>query len=138
MKSLSKLSKNEKGQSMVEFALVFPILILLVLGIIQFGIIFSAQISLTHAAREGARAASVGTSEIDVKNRVINAIEGHSTLNLVAANISVTFPANIGEEVRVDVTDAVINLIVPVPDVFVPGNIINIDAKASMRLEKKP
>lgn len=138
MNRLFKLIINEKGQSMVEFALVLPILVLLVMGIIQFGIIFSAQIALTNAAREGARAASVGTSEMNVKSRVINAIEGHSTLNLVVGNITVTYPADIGGEVRVVVTDAVINLIVPVPDVFVPGNVINIDAKASMRLEKKP
>ena len=138
MSHLFKLRKNEKGQTLVEFAIVLPILLLLVMGIIQFGIIFSAQIALTNAAREGARAASVGKSELDVKNRVIEAIEGHSTLDLVEGNITVNYPDKVGDEVKVIITDAAINLIVPVPEVFVPGNSINIGAKASMRLETKP
>jgi len=40
---------------MVEFALILPVLIMLVFGIIEFGRAFNANISLTHAAREGAR-----------------------------------------------------------------------------------
>ena len=108
------------------------------MGIIQFGIIFSAQIALTNAAREGARAASVGKNEAEVKERVMDAIEGHSTLDLMKDNITVEYPDSVGKEVKVIITDASINLIVPVPDVFVPGNSINIGAKASMRSEVLP
>lgn len=50
---------NEKGTSAVEFALVLPVLILFILGIIQFGFIFFHWLSITHAAREGARWASL-------------------------------------------------------------------------------
>ena len=35
------MRRSEEGQAMVEFALVFPILLLLVMGIIQFGILFN-------------------------------------------------------------------------------------------------
>jgi len=40
---------------MVEFAIIAPLLLLLVFGIIEFGRAYNAQNSLTHAAREGAR-----------------------------------------------------------------------------------
>ena len=40
---------------MVEFAIIAPLLMLLVFGIIEFGRAYNAQNSLTHAAREGAR-----------------------------------------------------------------------------------
>lgn len=138
MSGLFRLKKDEKGQSVVEFAILLPILLLLLMGIIQFGIIFSAQIALTNAAREGARAASVGKNEAEVKERVMDAIEGHSTLDLMKDNITVEYPDSVGKEVKVIITDASINLIVPVPDVFVPGNSINIGAKASMRSEVLP
>lgn len=53
-------TRNEKGAAVVEFALILPILVIIVFGIFQFGIAFNNWISLTHAAREGARLAAVG------------------------------------------------------------------------------
>jgi len=47
--------KRQEGQAMVEFALVLPILILLVCGIIDFGWIFGNQIIANNAVREAAR-----------------------------------------------------------------------------------
>ena len=46
---------RQQGAAMVELALILPVLIVLVFGIIEFGRAFNADISLTHAAREGAR-----------------------------------------------------------------------------------
>ncbi len=51
--------RNERGQAIVEFALVLPILMAILLGIIQFGIIFNNYITLTDATRAGARKAAV-------------------------------------------------------------------------------
>ncbi|HKU29947.1 MAG TPA: TadE/TadG family type IV pilus assembly protein, partial [Arthrobacter sp.] len=42
---------SERGAAAVEFALVAPILVLLVLGIMEFGRAYNAQVSLTNAAR---------------------------------------------------------------------------------------
>ena len=50
---------GDRGAAMVEFALVLPILLLLTLGIINFGYLFGQQLSLNQAVREGARAAVV-------------------------------------------------------------------------------
>jgi Flp pilus assembly protein TadG len=48
----------------VEFALLLPVLLLLVFGIIDFGRALNAQITLTQAAREGARMAALGESNV--------------------------------------------------------------------------
>jgi len=52
---LTKFTKNEKGQAMVEFALILPLLILLLCGIIDFGWIFGNQLILNNAGRDTAR-----------------------------------------------------------------------------------
>jgi Flp pilus assembly protein TadG len=53
------LHSNERGAAAVEFALVLPLLMLLLFGIIEFGRAYNAKVTLTHAAREGARALAV-------------------------------------------------------------------------------
>ena len=55
--------KSEKGQSLVEFALVLPLLILLLFGIIDFGRIFNAYLTIDHAGRDAARTASIGKND---------------------------------------------------------------------------
>jgi len=46
---------DERGASMVEAAIVLPILVLLIFGVVEFGLAFNAKVTLTHAAREGVR-----------------------------------------------------------------------------------
>ena len=48
-----------RGQSLVEFALVLVPLMLLILGVIQFGLIFNSYVTMTNAAREGARSGTI-------------------------------------------------------------------------------
>jgi Flp pilus assembly protein TadG len=57
--------KNEQGQTMTEFALVLPILVVLLFGIIQFGIAFNNYVTLTDAVRAGARKAAVSRNLSD-------------------------------------------------------------------------
>jgi Flp pilus assembly protein TadG len=52
-------SPAERGQSLVEFALVMMPLFVILLGIIQFGFIFNAYVTITNATREGARLGTV-------------------------------------------------------------------------------
>ncbi len=52
-------SARKRGTALVEFALVLPILLLLSMGIIQYGIIFNATNSVSQIAREGGRSAAV-------------------------------------------------------------------------------
>ncbi|GAA1889756.1 hypothetical protein GCM10009715_39470 [Paeniglutamicibacter psychrophenolicus] len=55
---------DQRGASAVEFAIVLPLLLTLLLGIIEFGFLFNQQISLTQAAREGARAYAIHHGEL--------------------------------------------------------------------------
>ena len=50
---------RERGQALVEFAAVLLPLLVVVVGIVQFGLLFGANVSLTNAAREASRAASI-------------------------------------------------------------------------------
>jgi Flp pilus assembly protein TadG len=56
----SRRGRTERAQSLVEFALVLPVLLIMVFGIIDFGMGIRSYISLTNATREGARFAAVG------------------------------------------------------------------------------
>jgi hypothetical protein len=51
-------SSCERGQSLVEFALVFPIFLMLLMGIIEFAFIFNAQLALNYATRDAALVAA--------------------------------------------------------------------------------
>lgn len=50
----------DRGAAAVEFALVSVLLVMLIVGMVEIGRLYAAQLSVTHAAREGARAAAVG------------------------------------------------------------------------------
>lgn len=59
MKQHQIVRQRDSGQSMVEFALILPILIAFIFGIVELGILFSVYIGMTNSAREAARAGSV-------------------------------------------------------------------------------
>lgn len=76
---------SQRGGSMVEFALILPILIVLLFGIIEFGILIYNQQVLTNAAREGARRGIVQDTPR------IQASEINQTVQNYAANHLITF-----------------------------------------------
>ena len=61
----------DAGQATVETALLLPIIALALLAVIQIGLIVHARVMVTHAAREGARAAAVGDGASRVRDTVI-------------------------------------------------------------------
>ncbi|MCA0150476.1 pilus assembly protein [Rossellomorea vietnamensis] len=74
--------RSEKGQSLVEFAFVLPLLLLLIFGIVDFGRYFHAALTVDHAGREAARAASVGNSDV-----VGVAVRNGSSIGLSAGQV---------------------------------------------------
>lgn len=70
---MAKRGRRERGAAAVEMALVMPILILLIGGIIDFGRAFMTQVIVTNAAREGTRVAVVTKDYSQVGNITIRA-----------------------------------------------------------------
>jgi Flp pilus assembly protein TadG len=94
--------RNERGQTMVEFALVLPILALLLFGVIQFGIAFNNYITITDAARAGARRAAVSRQELDpVAAAVAETKASAGDLDASQLNVSVSSTWKHGEDVTV-------------------------------------
>ncbi len=62
--------RAESGAAAVEFAIIVPVLLLLVLGIVDFGYAFGQKLALNHAAREGARMAVVESSGADTQAEI--------------------------------------------------------------------
>lgn len=93
---------SDRGAAAVEFALVFPMLVLVLIGIVEYGSVFNTQLMLTSAAREGARAMAVTGDAAQARTAVINAAIGLSPA-LTAANVTVT-PTSCTATTNVSVT----------------------------------
>jgi Flp pilus assembly protein TadG len=65
MSRFHNIIRNERGQTMVEFALVVPILCVVLFGIMQFGALYNDYVTLTDASRVGARKATVSKYEVN-------------------------------------------------------------------------
>ena len=88
-----RLEKRTRGAAAVEFALVLPMLIAMLLGVWDFGRLVAANQILTNAAREGGRQASTGNvSTAAVQQTVVNALNrgGVSTANLTFSLVNTT------------------------------------------------
>ena len=91
-KQIKSKGKSEDGQAMVEFALVLPVFLLILCGIIDFGWLFYNQLSLNNACREGARYAVVNTAEDANTQAIINHI----------GNTTTTVFANDGVDIKIE------------------------------------
>ncbi|GEN45080.1 TadE/TadG family type IV pilus assembly protein [Alkalibacillus haloalkaliphilus] len=68
--------KSQKGQGLVEFALTFTLLAILLFGIMDFGRVLYMNLALEHASREGARIASLGADNDYIIEKTIGAAVG--------------------------------------------------------------
>jgi hypothetical protein len=97
--------RAERGQTMTEFALVLPLLALLLFGVIQFGIAFNNYITLTDAVRAGARKAAVSRHLQDPEGAVVTQVRAAAP-DLKSPDLAVDVESSweAGEEVRVSAT----------------------------------
>jgi Flp pilus assembly protein TadG len=81
--------RNEQGQTMTEFALVLPVLALILFAVIQFGIVFNNYVQLTDATRAGARKAAVSRQVADPVGTAAAAVRATAT-DLKQGDLNVT------------------------------------------------
>lgn len=129
-RKLLKHTKKEKGQALVEFALVLPILLVVLCGIIDFGWILSCQNELTNAAGETARYAAIYANSSDV----------HTLAEEFLTAQGITGTPHL-DNLTIDDTYATVEVSEVVPyltgltGVFTRHNTITLHGKASMPIE---
>ncbi len=112
------LVSREDGVAAVEMVILFPVLVLLVVGLVEFGHLWYVRQTLTNASREGARAAVIyppaahlptraAWATTEAQTAVSNYLENYSEItNLTCPPAHVVFPngTNAGDPVIVTVT----------------------------------
>ncbi len=103
--------RGEEGASAVEFAIVAPLLVMLLFGILGFGLAFLQVQSIRTAVREGGRAAAVGATLKEIRDKTVSTSSssipsGQAALvevspNAADMNMPVCTPQQIGEDVTV-------------------------------------
>lgn len=125
--------KAEKGQSMVEFAILLPILILIVVGIIEFGFMFSGYLALSNASREAVRTVSLGETDAVAIQR---AKDVALTLESTKMNVSIS-PAFAMRDRGNSTTVTIVyeyDFLTPFMEAIFGGN-LQLKADATMRVE---
>ncbi|HEX5825775.1 MAG TPA: TadE family protein [Candidatus Limnocylindrales bacterium] len=121
---------RRSGQSIVEFAVALPVFMMLLLGMLEFGLVFSHHIGLEYATREGARMAAAlgsGTDQVvcsEVDKNVIAALQRVLTSpgsQIAMANVS---------EIRIYAADASGLQIGGLANVWIPGTGPTVDGYA--------
>lgn len=124
-----------RGQALVEFAMVLPLLVMLLLGLFDFGRGIAIYTSLAHSAREGART-GIYTSATDTDIRDTVRSQGVILTGLPDANIMITppDPRNSGDSLIVSVAYD-FEAATPLISSFWGGGPLRITSTATVRVE---
>lgn len=131
------LHKKKDGQALVEFALILPILLLLVLAMIEYGWLLNAKITLNSAAREGARVAVVlnlPVAERDLKvYQTVKAAIDLSGLTVESSDVTVENKDDNSTNTH-DIVVTVTGKVNPIIGLYVP-DVVSMRSVARMRRE---
>ncbi|HHT54374.1 MAG TPA: pilus assembly protein [Clostridiales bacterium] len=134
---MSRFIKDERGQAVVEFALVAPVLLLILCGIIDFGWIFSAKIATDTCAREGARFAAswsdYESAEVETANKVRSVASSiiKDNITTVVSYSDADNPA--AGDVRVEVVSEVRSLTIVAHTLF-GGPVFTLESAVTMKV----
>lgn len=128
-----KLSTGENGQAIVEMALVLPLFLLLLFGVVEMGRIGNAYITVSNAARAGGRVATVGATDSEINSSVQNAATSLDPANLTINITPTQALRQSGQGVTVQVTYPV-QLVIPLISNVIPNPVI-VSSSIVMRLE---
>lgn len=132
MPRLTCYTKNNRGQALVEFALILPVLMLLVVGVMEFGLIINQYMVVAEAAREGARSAALGGSDAAVTT-VVKTAASQIDVSKLTVTISPTTTRVRGNGVTVTVKKPV-KAITKLMSPFFPTGFA-VQGVATMRVE---
>ena len=118
---------SERGSAVVEFALVVPLVLVLVLGLVEVALVARTQLEVVNAAREGAREAAASPDPADAVRAARSALGGAAG----TARISVRRPDVVGGRAEVRVT-----LPYRVAAPLFGGVAVEITARSTMRVER--
>ncbi len=97
--------RSQRGQSLVEFAIIVPILLTLVMGIVQLGLVYNNWVTLTDATRAGARQAAVSRGLADPNATAVARVKSSAAdLDLSKLTVTVTPPTGSGWTQGADAT----------------------------------
>lgn len=125
--------KKQNGQATVELAISATVLFLLIFGMIDFGRVFHAYLTLNQASREAARVASVGGSDMDVQTRAFQAAASLDPKNVTVAITPAGTPRTRGSFVTVTL-EYPVTISVPLIETFLPNPFIA-RSDTTMRVE---
>ncbi len=133
MVEMRRLLRSERGQTMVETAIVLPVVVFMLVAMVDAGRVFHAWIVVTNSAREGARAGAARQSETVVTSRVEAAMNGwlctDTETTCTTTNVLGTSGTPVQVQVQRDVT-----MLSPAIAVFW-GNVVTLNGDATMQLE---
>lgn len=142
--SLERARARSRGQSLVEFAIVFPVLMIIIGGIIQFGIIFWGQNTLTQIARDTGRWAASQTTcptTTSVQGAADSIATNSSLIGYPASGIGLAVTTSGScpptDNQQVGYVKIVLSHQVPVFFPWIPGN-GNLSTSAEFRMEPAP
>lgn len=128
-------SSPERGAALVEFAVLAPLLILLLFGIIEFAWIFSQNLDVRHGAREGARLAAVDELPASAQEVADAICDRMDTVETTSTLISVDATGDtIGNEITVKV-QAPPTTLTGIMSSFIPAS-LNLTSEVVIRAEK--
>jgi len=138
----NQTNRRQLGQTIIEFALLAPLMFLFLYMIVDFGRAMGERIMIEHAVREGARYAAVHTSCQDIRDRT--AAQAQKIIN--ASKVKVEYssdPARMGDTVTVSIvnfsyTPAIINSISRLTGATAPSIPLTSSASARLEMEVKP
>lgn len=137
---IRKSPDRERGAALVEFAVLAPLLILLILGIVEFGWKFGQFNDVRHGAREGGRYAAVdgdGTGNAAIHTRVCEAMDGLSAgITSLTVELTRDASASVGDPgtIRVEATVSSLSNI-PLISQFLPSTLAS---EVEFRIEQPP
>lgn len=133
MKKLTNLLRSKKGQALVETALTLPLLLLVLMGIIEFGRIFNAELIVANASREGARYLALHSTDTQIQTTVqtLTPTLDQSKISVFITPSQASRTSGTAATVEVDYN---LQIIAPFVNIII-GNPFKVSSQTTMRVE---